>query len=43
MSITTKTNPALIDQGNLLKGDSDIYSRYDSQNSLGASLQLKIR
>ena len=43
MSITTKTDPALIDQGNLLKGDWDIYSRYDSQNSLGASLQFKIR
>ena len=32
MSITTKTDPALIDQGNLLKSDSDTYSRYDSQN-----------
>ena len=42
-SITTKTDPALIDQGNLLKGDWDTYSRYDSQNSLGASLQFKIR
>ena len=42
MSITTKTNPALIDLGNPLKGDWDTYSRYDSQNSLGASLQFKI-
>ena len=32
MSITTKTDPALIDQGNLLKSDWDAYSRYDSQN-----------
>ena len=32
MSITTKTDPALIDQGNLLKSDWDTYSRYDSQN-----------
>ena len=32
MSITTKTYPALIDQGNLLKSDWDTYSRYDSQN-----------
>ena len=32
MSITTKTDPALIDQGNLLKTDWDTYSRYDSQN-----------
>ena len=29
---TTKTDPALIDQGNLLKSDWDTYSRYDSQN-----------
>ena len=43
MSITTKTDPALIDQGNLLKSDWDTYSRYNSQNSLGASLQFKIR
>ena len=43
MSITTKTDPALIDQGNLLKGDWDTSSRYDSQNSLDASLQFKIR
>ena len=42
-SITTNTDPALIDQGNLLKSDWDTYSRYDSQNSLGASLQFKIR
>ena len=32
MSITTTTDPALIDQGNLLKSDWDTYSRYDSQN-----------
>ena len=32
MSITTKTDPALSDQGNLLKSDWDTYSRYDSQN-----------
>ena len=32
MSITTKTDPALIDQGNLLKSDWDTCSRYDSQN-----------
>ena len=32
MSITTKTRPALIDQGNLLKGDWETFSRYDSQN-----------
>ena len=32
MSITTKTDPALIDQGNLLKNDWATYSRYDSQN-----------
>ena len=43
MSITTKTDPALFDQGNLLKSDWDTYSRYDSQNSLAASLQFKIR
>ena len=43
MSITTKTDPALIEQGNLLEGDWDTYSRYDSQSSLGASLQFKIR
>ena len=41
MSITTKTDPALIDQGNLLKSDGDTYSRYDSQNSCTASLQFK--
>ena len=44
MSITTKTDPALIDQGNLLKSDWDTYSRYDSQNSCAAvQLQFKIR
>ena len=43
MSITTKTDPALIDQGNLLKSDWDTYSRYDSQNSLSELLQFKIR
>ena len=32
MSITTKTDPALIDHGNLLKSDWDTYSRYDAQN-----------
>ena len=32
MSITTKTYPALIDQGNLLKSDWATYSRYDSPN-----------
>ena len=32
MSITTKTYPALIDQGNLLKSDWATYSRNDSQN-----------
>ena len=32
MSITTKMDPALIDQGNLLKSDWVTYSRYDSQN-----------
>ena len=32
MSITTTTDPALIDQGNLLKSDWATYSRYDSQN-----------
>ena len=32
LNITTKTDTALIDQGNLLKSDWDIYSRYDSQN-----------
>ena len=32
LSITTTTDPALIDQGNLLKSDWDTYSRYDSQN-----------
>ena len=41
MSITTKTDPALIDQGNLLKCDWDIYSRYDSRNSLGASFTVQ--
>ena len=43
LSITTTMDPALIDQGNLLKSDWDTCSRYDSQNSLGASLQFKIR
>ena len=42
MSITTKTDPALIDQGNLLKSDWDTYSRYDSQNEFGA-VQFKLR
>ena len=28
MSISKKTDPALIDQGNLLKSDWDTYSRY---------------
>ena len=37
MSITTKTDPALIDQGNLLKSDWDTYSRKDSQNLFGAA------
>ena len=32
MSITTKTDPTMIDRGNLLKSDWDTYSRYDSQN-----------
>ena len=31
MSIAAKTDPVLIDQGNLLTSDSDTYSRYDSQ------------
>ena len=43
LSITATLDPALIDQGNLMDGDWDTYSRYDSQNSLGASLQFKIR
>ena len=34
MSITTKTDPALIDQGNLFKRHWDTYSRYDSQINL---------
>ena len=42
MRITTKTDPALIDQGNLLKSDLDTYSRYDSENYFGA-VQFKIR
>ena len=29
MSITTKMDPALIDQGNLLKSDRVFFSRYD--------------
>ena len=32
MSITATLDPALIDQGNLMDGDWDTYSRYDSQN-----------
>ena len=32
LSITTTMDPALIDQGNLLKSDWATYSRYDSQN-----------
>ena len=32
MSITTTTDPAPIDQGNLFKNDWDTYSRYDSQS-----------
>ena len=43
MNITTKTDPALIDQGNLLKSDWGTCSRYDSQNLCAASLQFKIR
>ena len=43
LSITTKTDPALIDQGNLLKSDWDTCSRYDSQSSFGAGLQFKIQ
>ena len=42
MSIISKTDPVLIDQGNLLKSDWDTFSRYDSQNESGA-VQLKIR
>ena len=34
-------DPALIDQGNLLKSDWADYSRYDSQNYFGAELQFK--
>ena len=34
MRITTKTDPALNDQGNLLKSVWDAYSRYDSHYSL---------
>ena len=30
MSITTKTDPAVIDQGNLLKSDWDTYSRCEN-------------
>ena len=41
MSITTMTDPALIDQGNLLKSDWDTCSRYESQNYFGA-VQFKI-
>ena len=37
LSTTTKTYPALIDQGNLLKSDWDTYSRYDSQNKIWCS------
>ena len=32
LSITTTMDPALVDQGNLLKSDWANYSRYDSQN-----------
>ena len=42
LSITTTMDPALIDQGNLLKNDWATYSRYDSQNQFGA-VQFKIR
>ena len=42
VSITTKTDPALFDQGKLLNSDWDIYSRYDSQNEFGA-VQFKIQ
>ena len=42
MSITTKMDPALIEQGNLLKSDWDTYSRYDSRTKFGA-VQFKIR
>ena len=38
-SITTKTDPALIDQGNLLKSDLSNYSWNDSQNLFDAELQ----
>ena len=43
LSIITTMDPALIDQGNLLKSDWADYSRYDSQNYFGAELQFKIR
>ena len=36
LSITTKTYPALIDQGNLLKSGWDTCSRCDSQGLLAA-------
>ena len=42
MSTTTKTDPALTDQGNLFKSDWDTYSRFDSHNQFGA-VQFKIR
>ena len=32
VSVTTKTYPALIDQGKPDRSDSATYSRYDSQN-----------
>ena len=32
LSITATMDPALIDQGNLMKSYWDTYSRYDSQN-----------
>ena len=43
LSITATLDPALIDQGNLMNSDWAHYSRYDSQNSLGAELQFKIQ
>ena len=43
LSITATMDPAPIDRGNLMDGVWAHYSRYDSQNSLGASLQFKIR
>ena len=42
MSITTTMDPALIDQGNLLKSDWATYSWNDYQNYFGA-VQFKIR